>query len=228
MYLILNSEYKVMDICEVAKYVRRQSNGIVVLCDRADAEAIYSDDHNKYYPIDRVGYVADSHQLISVENVPENIVASYYYYRDGQYYTSQTDLDNLAKSQRADVGRIAFVAMAQDGKIDDVTITEHANQFPNWQPDVSYSQNNIVGYNEKLYRCNQSHTSQTDWAPDAAVSLWKQIGDPTVEYPEWSQPLGAFDAYAAGAKVSHNGKNWVSTVDNNVWEPGVYGWNEVK
>ena len=51
----------------------------------------------------------------------------------------------------------------------------------------------------------------SDWTPDTAVSLWKQIGDPTVEYPEWSHPLGAFDAYAVGAKVSHNGKNWVGT-----------------
>ena len=24
-----------------------------------------------------------------------------------------------------------------------------------------------------------------------------------------------------------NGKTWVSLADNNVWEPGVYGWTEV-
>ena len=40
------------------------------------------------------------------------------------------------------------------------------------------------------------------------------------------QPTGAQDAYAKGAKVSHNGKHWISDVDNNVWEPGVYGWSE--
>lgn len=28
-------------------------------------------------------------------------------------------------------------------------------------------------------------------------------------------------------KVIHNGKTWVSDIDNNVWEPGVYGWNEI-
>lgn len=28
-------------------------------------------------------------------------------------------------------------------------------------------------------------------------------------------------------KVAHNGKHWVSTAANNVWEPGVYGWEEV-
>lgn len=228
MYLIVNSEYKIVDISNISRYVRRQPNGIVVLCDRADAEAIYSDDHNTYYPIERVGYVVDSHQLVEVDSVPEGIVAGYYYYRDGEYYTSQRELNELARAQQADAGSLAFVILAKDGKIDDVTIVEHANQFPEWQADVSYAQSDIVRYGGKLYRCNQAHTSQADWTPDTAVSLWKQIGDPTVEYPEWSQPLGAFDAYAAGAKVSHNGKNWVSTVDNNVWEPGVYGWDEVK
>ena len=66
-----------------------------------------------------------------------------------------------------------------------------------------------------------------DWTPPATASLWKEIGDPTVEYPEWSQPLGAHDTYALGDKVAHNGKRWVSTAANNVWEPGVYGWEEV-
>ena len=33
--------------------------------------------------------------------------------------------------------------------------------------------------------------------------------------------------YSKDAKVSHNGKHWTSTVDSNVWEPGVYGWTEV-
>jgi hypothetical protein len=43
--------------------------------------------------------------------------------------------------------------------------------------------------------------------------------------PDWVQPLGATDAYAAGAQVRHNGTIWTSTVDGNVWEPGVYGWS---
>lgn len=50
---------------------------------------------------------------------------------------------------------------------------------------------------------------------------------PTEEYPEWVQPTGAHDAYAQGAKVSHNGKKWTSDISANVYEPGVYGWTEV-
>ena len=79
---------------------------------------------------------------------------------------------------------------------------------------------------DQLYRCVQAHTSQTGWEPPNAASLWSITSDPAEEWPEWSQPLGAHDAYAAGAKVSHNGKHWTSDLDGNVWEPGVYGWTE--
>ena len=51
------------------------------------------------------------------------------------------------------------------------------------------------------------------------------IPDPTV-VPEWEQP-DSTNPYAKGDKVTHNGKTWVSDIDGNVWEPGVYGWTEV-
>ena len=47
----------------------------------------------------------------------------------------------------------------------------------------------------------------------------------TDEIPEWVQPDGS-NPFAKGAVVKRNGKIWESTVDNNVWEPGVYGWIE--
>ena len=78
----------------------------------------------------------------------------------------------------------------------------------------------------KLYRCLQDHTSQETWTPDTAPSLWVAISDPAEEWPAWVKLTGAHDAYAQGDKVSHNGKHWISNVDNNVWEPGVYGWTE--
>lgn len=42
--------------------------------------------------------------------------------------------------------------------------------------------------------------------------------------PQWVQPLGAEDAYPVGAHTWHNGMIWQSKVENNVWEPGVFGW----
>lgn len=43
---------------------------------------------------------------------------------------------------------------------------------------------------------------------------------------EWTQPHGAYDAYLKDSIVSHSGKNWVSLIPANVWEPGVSGWRE--
>ena len=50
------------------------------------------------------------------------------------------------------------------------------------------------------------------------------------EIPVWKQPTGAQDAYMTGDKVYYPTKNdaiYISTVDNNVWAPDVYGWEEV-
>ena len=44
--------------------------------------------------------------------------------------------------------------------------------------------------------------------------------EPTEEYPEYVQPTGAHDAYDLNAKVSHNGKKWISQIAANTTEPG--------
>ena len=130
-------------------------------------------------------------------------------------------------AEQKNVAAITFVSLTKKGDIDDVTASEHADLFEPWVASKAYAVGDIVSYNELLYRCVQAHTSQADWTPADTPALWTKIGDPTEEYPEWSQPLGAHDAYEQGAKVSHNGKKWTSDVANNVWEPGVYGWTEV-
>lgn len=122
---------------------------------------------------------------------------------------------------------IAFVTMAEKGYIDDITASEHATLFSEWVDGIAYGVGAIRHYDGKLYRCVQAHTSQSDWNPISAPSLWAVVGDPTVEYPEWSQPVGAHDAYAMGDKVTYGGEKWVSSVDGNVWTPGSYGWNKV-
>ena len=95
--------------------------------------------------------------------------------------------------------------------------------FPEWKADTAYTADYRVRYQGQLYRVVQAHTSQADWTPDVTPSLWKEVGDPTAEWPEWSQPIGAGDAYMKGDKVSHNGRHWTSLIGNNVWEPGTVG-----
>ena len=42
----------------------------------------------------------------------------------------------------------------------------------------------------------------------------------------WAQPEGAHDAYPKDWPVTHSGKEWLSEVEVNVWEPGVSGWRQ--
>lgn len=99
--------------------------------------------------------------------------------------------------------------------------------YPQWAIDVKYEIGDRVLYDSVLYKVLQAHTSQADWMPDVSVSLFAKIliPDPTV-IPEWEQPEST-NPYMKGDKVTHNGKTWVSNIDNNVWEPSVYGWDEV-
>ena len=96
--------------------------------------------------------------------------------------------------------------------------------FEEWQSDTQYAVGDRRQYDGLLYRCVQAHTSQDDWTPPQVPALWVRTS--TEEWPEWIQPTGAHDAYNTGDKVSHNGKHWICTMDANVWEPGVYGWDE--
>ena len=101
--------------------------------------------------------------------------------------------------------------------------------FPAWNGNgIAYAVGDRVSYESFLWKCLQAHTSQPDWTPTAAVSLWTRVDNPAEEWPEWRQPTGAHDAYEKGYKVSHNNKHWISNVDANVWEPGVYGWDEAE
>lgn len=98
--------------------------------------------------------------------------------------------------------------------------------FPHWSDEAEYSVGDRVSYNETLYKCLTAHESQPSWTPDVSPSLWVRVDDPSIEWPEWVQPTGSTDAYPLGAKVSYDGRHWVSDVDGNVWTPGVYGWSE--
>lgn len=44
---------------------------------------------------------------------------------------------------------------------------------------------------------------------------------------KWRQPTSAVDAYPLDWTVTHGGKEWVSLVTANVFEPGVSSWREV-
>ena len=134
----------------------------------------------------------------------------------------------MSEREMMEVSSLVFVKMAQDGTLDDVTISEHPSLFPTWTPNWTGKAGTILMDEGLLYKSIHDVTNAgQNTKPSETPSMWTRIGNPADEYPEWVQPIGAHDAYAKGSKASHSGKNWLSDIDGNVWEPGVYGWTEV-
>ena len=190
-----------LGMTEAPNYIKQTENGCYNLCPEPEASGIVFEG--------KVYHLLDRPTLEGVDTV----------------MLEETDAGTeIVKATEA--GGIMFVTMTEAGQIDDTTAAEHADLFAPWAYPIAYKAGNIRRYGSKLYRCVKDHTSQEDWNPEAAASLWAVTADPAEEWPAWSQPVGAHDAYSAGAKVSHKDEHWTSTVDNNVWEPGVYGWTE--
>lgn len=95
---------------------------------------------------------------------------------------------------------------------------------------VAYAVGKKVMYNGVLYKVIQAHTSQPDWTPDVAPSLFAKVINetPSGDIPEWEQPSST-NPYMTGDKVKFNGKIYESIIDNNTWSPTDYpaGWKEI-
>lgn len=132
---------------------------------------------------------------------------------------TKNELEKIVKT-RLDEIKSSLSAM------DDSTSLGFITLFPGWVPDISLAVDDRLQYDGKLYRVIQTHTSQEGWEPPNVPALFTEIAKPG-EIPAWKQPTGAQDAYNLDDLVYYpdkNGSIWRSTVDANVWQPGVYGW----
>lgn len=113
--------------------------------------------------------------------------------------------------------------------LDDADALEAIDLFPQWKTDFSYEKDVKVRYEGILYKCLQPHTSQENWTPVAAASLWAKVLIPEPDVvPDWEQP-DSTNAYQIGDRVRFEGKIYESTIANNIWSPSAYpaGWKEV-
>ena len=95
---------------------------------------------------------------------------------------------------------------------------------------VAYEVGKRVMFEGVLYKVIQAHTSQADWTPVAAPSLFAKVINETIDgsIPEFEQP-NSTNPYMKGDRVIFNGKVYESLIDNNVWSPSDYptGWKEI-
>ena len=155
---------------------------------------------------------------------PDELIKGYRYVPEGQTWTREDGVvfKGLMIAPAKDFNRImtdVAISYLDDDEAEVVTVL-----FEDWQPETAYAVGDRRQFDGLLYRCVQAHTSQTGWEPPNVPALWVRTS--TEEWPEWIQPTGAHDAYNIGDKVSHNEKHWISNIDANVYEPGVFGWDE--
>lgn len=169
------------------------------------------------------------------DNETETVVEGYTELYSLEVYTGQIYGINMYKptetpeAQTQAYADALTLAKIQAQTVDDETAVLVPNLFEMWSDSKHYEKDERVTYNGTLYKCLQAHDAQADWTPTDASSLWaKVLPGQSGEIGEWEQP-GSTNGYKTGDKVTHNGKTWESTADNNVWEPGAVGapWKEV-
>ncbi len=105
--------------------------------------------------------------------------------------------------------------------------------FPIYRIDTTYHIGDRIRYEGILYKVLQDHTSQADWPPPDAPSLYARVLIPDPEViPVWEQP-DSTNPYMTGDKVHYptiDDPVYESLIDNNVWSPSAYpqGWQLVE
>lgn len=136
----------------------------------------------------------------------------------------------MNKLQAAEQFRRALQMFAES--LSDDKAMEVATIYDPWKVGKHYAVGEYVTYgvnavgDPQLYKVVTAHTSQADWTPDTAKSLFVAIGLDDSGYTVWSAPTGAHDAYNTGDIVNYNGTLYKSLIDGNVYAPDAYpaGW----
>lgn len=131
---------------------------------------------------------------------------------------------------RQEAERLRSVIFGAMQLVDDEVALANINFYSDWEIGKTYEVGFKLRYKGILYKVLQAHTSQADWTPEVAVSLFAKvlIPDPQI-VPDWEQP-GSTNPYMTGDRVRYNGKIYESLIDSNVWSPDAYpaGWQLVE
>ena len=140
----------------------------------------------------------------------------------------------LAPKQGTEVDAAVALAKIQAQALDDADAVKVPALYDEWSGDsVDYKEGQRLRFQGVLVKVLQDHTSQPDWAPNAAPSLFAVIlpgqDGSGVEVGVWVRP-DSTNGYSTGDHVIHNGHLWRSKVDDNVDEPGTdngFRWEDL-
>ena len=158
------------------------------------------------------------------------------YHADMSYVDTGTEIKQswaLVPDEGSAAEAAVTLAKIQAASLDDADAVKVQALYDEWSGDgVEYKKGQRLRFQGALCKCLQAHTSQADWAPNAAPSLWSLIlpgqEGSGVEIGIWQQP-DSTNGYDEGDKVLYNGHIWESTQNDNVWKPGDVGapWTDL-
>ena len=140
----------------------------------------------------------------------------------------------LVPKQGTEADAAVALAKIQAQSLDDADAAKVPALYDEWSGDgVEYKKGQRLRFQGLLVKVLQDHTSQPDWAPNAAPSLFAVIlsgqDGSGVEVGVWQQP-GSTNGYSTGDRVIYNGHLWESLVDGNVDVPGTdngFRWKDL-
>lgn len=132
-------------------------------------------------------------------------------------YERAKEEERARKQAQAMLDKLSYKTVL-DSATDDQAL-EMRPLYPEWQTGIEYTKGTFLQYDSILYRVLQDHTSQADWTPDKAVSLYVDIADPQDPFPPYKAPTGAHDAYSKGDGITFEEKHYRSKIDGNVYSP---------
>lgn len=161
-------------------------------------------------------YLPDGADTSNYEQVPREDIDLDLYTRVSGLQDKEQSLTKVAKVVARSV-------------TDDVVALEIQEFYDEWNVDINVTVGQYIRYEDVLYKVLTAHTTQANWTPSETPSLFaKVLIDPSGEtILDWEQP-DSTNPYMKGDKVKYEGKTYMSTIDNNVWQPGVYGWELIK
>lgn len=183
--------------------------------------------HNKITDTySKVVYMPDGTNLDNFEEVLDDTVDKRLRDKIEEVEEKEKSLRNKMQEVEKKGESLTKVAKVVANSVTDDAVALKIQEFyDEWNVDINVTVGQYIRYEDVLYKVLTAHTTQANWIPSNTPSLFaKVLVDPTgTTVLEWEQP-DSTNPYMKGDKVTFNGKTYVSTIDNNVWQPEVYGW----
>ena len=201
-----------------------------ILVDENGYITVYSNDPGMGEEVIQDDPLIDMSKLVGYDVVIDEDYVKHLVYSEEKYNRYFKEKEKQEQLENANEGLEDLVKEQLLPVLSDEQAFTFRYLYPEFEIDKAYEVGERIIYNYKFYKVIMDHTSQADWTPDVAVSLFAEIPDPSIEYPEFKKPISAETAYKTGDKITFEGNKYISTMDNNVYSPTEYpqGWELVQ